>query len=67
MPRAEKSVMDVFGEGVLARNRGESIESNPYAVDSKNHEPWRDGWRIYDVLRVPRSTITSIAVVGTML
>jgi hypothetical protein len=51
MSNGEKSVMNVFIEGIRARNRGDTIEGNPYPADSKNHDPWREGWRIYDVLR----------------
>jgi hypothetical protein len=51
MARVEKSVSDVFTEGIKARNRGEGIEDNPYPVADRNHEPWRGGWRTSDVLR----------------
>jgi hypothetical protein len=50
MKEREQSVSNVF-EGIQARNRGDSIEDNPYPVDSKNHESWCGGWRISDVLR----------------
>jgi hypothetical protein len=59
VPPAEKSVMDVFVEGIRARNRGDTIEGNPYPADSKNHDPWREGWRIYDVCGKTRRPMRS--------
>jgi hypothetical protein len=43
-------MLDVFVEGIRARNRGDAIEGSPYPAADWNHQPWREGWRIYDVL-----------------
>ena len=51
MPDGEKSVQDVFAEGINARRRGDAIEDNPYPVASRSHGVWFEGWRTYDVLQ----------------
>jgi hypothetical protein len=60
MARVEKSVSDVFPEGIKARNRGEAIEDNPYPVADRNHQPLREGWRISDVLREQQPTAAEL-------
>ncbi|MEB3328895.1 MAG: hypothetical protein VKQ33_06650 [Candidatus Sericytochromatia bacterium] len=41
-------------EGVVARNRGEGPEANPYGIedpgDEIGHQAWRHGWRVRDTL-----------------
>lgn len=41
-------------EGVVARNRGEALEANPYAGDDPvsevGHQAWRHGFRVRDTL-----------------
>lgn len=41
-------------EGVVARNRGEGAEANPYGaddpIDEVGHQAWRHGWRVRDTL-----------------
>jgi hypothetical protein len=51
MPAAEKSVMDVFIEGIQARTRGDAIGANPYSVGSRDHGVWLEGWRAHNTLR----------------
>jgi hypothetical protein len=51
MPDVEKSVFDVFTEGIEARNRGDALEDNPYPVATRSHALWIEGWRMSEVLR----------------
>ncbi|MEB3222625.1 MAG: hypothetical protein VKS61_11155 [Candidatus Sericytochromatia bacterium] len=41
-------------EGVVARNRGDGPEANPYGVEDPveevGHQAWRHGWRVRDTL-----------------
>jgi hypothetical protein len=51
MPPNEKSIMDIFIEGIHARTRGDASGANPYPVADRNHPVWIEGWRIYDTLQ----------------
>lgn len=52
---ADKSLMDVFCEGLFARALGYPTSRNPYISGSLNHEFWRQGWGWvdYDDVELP--------------
>jgi hypothetical protein len=51
MAAVEKSVMDVFIEGIRARTRGDAISANPHPVAARDHGVRLESWRIYDTLQ----------------
>jgi hypothetical protein len=51
MPQREKSVMDVYREGLFARALGRPATTNPYLFESVNHEFWLCGWSEIDEMR----------------
>jgi hypothetical protein len=51
MAELEKSVMDIFREGLFARALGRPASGNPYSLQSVNHEFWLCGWSEIDEMR----------------
>jgi ribosome modulation factor len=48
MPAIEKSIMDIYREGVFARALGRLAECNPYPAGSKERDSWLEGWGLID-------------------
>jgi hypothetical protein len=48
MPAIEKSIMDIYREGLFARALGRLAECNPYPVGSKECDIWLEGWGLID-------------------
>jgi hypothetical protein len=48
MPAIEKSMMDIYREGLFARSLGRLAECNPYPADSKEWAYWLEGWGFID-------------------
>jgi ribosome modulation factor len=48
MPAIEKSIRDIYREGLFARALGRGAECNPYPVDSKERDSWLEGWGLID-------------------
>jgi hypothetical protein len=48
MPAIEKSMMDIYREGLFASALGRLAECTPYRADSKEWAYWLEGWGLID-------------------
>jgi hypothetical protein len=48
MPAIEKTIRDIYREGLFARALGRLAERNPYPLGSKERDSWLEGWGLID-------------------
>jgi hypothetical protein len=60
MKSFEKSLMDIFREGIRARAKCDAVDANPYPEAGLHRETWFEGWLIQDVLQAPSVTDADI-------